>query len=908
MNLEMSLAAVSMRSALKYRRGWNKNGPAVKLLQSLMPQGGKKKGYRLYLEPGKQAKMRFTVPPAVRVAVQKAGYIITDYLAKKCVKADDKEQKNVYNIGKVIAKDHHAKTAFDNDPQLQNTKAAGGDPHKSGIQVVVSCHPYDIIGMSTGRSWDKQSCMRLKDYRDGYDNGQYNRHVKNDVAEGTLVVYAIRADDTNIQKPLCRCLVKPFVNKDGDVLYRRESSVYGNPVPGFAQTLNGFLRKINAHVPEGFYQVVEGLYDDGAGTSHDHRVREGDNISQDDLAEDTSLIVPYVKQIMDEGAEEAGAILANIARYSNTIHEDDIKTITEMLKGNEKIAAEFANQLGNGKLNPVVAQIGRAAGFLDDFGHKDRLGVYKEFPPSLHGRFAQSGLGVLREYVLRMEEEHNAGRMRELVEGLMDGTYPLPDENTFVDCPRVKSWVYTMASAARYMPLFGANDFEKQVHDLVAILDGTEKTLNTEVMDDSRRIGPLTVGISLCLLLDNDNSYLDSDVVFSIPVEEAASVIAKRRPFKAFERLKNNNTKYFMANVKLYAFQQCMRDTSQQEHYKDMKQAIIAYMESEPENFDSTRWTQYNIKMLAYFHPPLLKYVNRNVPSVSSGLHDMVPFIMEQLLNWTGDPIDPDENDFMELLLRLCVATGRLLDPPMTLSNKVALEDMDNDDFYEWYKENKEVDFPLLGKLFGYMTFGKGDNTRKIEMLSVLPLIEEAANAAGNDEDNMAFARFSMQEVARSSRQIIRKIKALPLLGTAITQFENYCESLEVEETEDEEDAARTLIDNGEIGEQLNPEDDDYDAQYESALEDAKKIIEDRNYAKVELNSKLVQIANEILTQIGYDEDVGYPDLRTFFDNFPEDELNDYMDNMDTSGSNIAYHLNGLIENAEEYRGIAGYN
>jgi hypothetical protein len=910
MNLEMSLAAVSMRTALKYRRDWNKNGPAVKLLQSLMPQGGKKKGYRLYLEPGKQMKMRFTVPPAVRVAVQKAGYIITDYLAKKCVKASDKEQKNVFNIGKVIAKDVHAKTAFDNDPQLQNSKATGGDPHKSGIQVVVSCHPYDIIGMSTGRNWDNQSCMRLKDFREGYDNGQYNKHVKNDVAEGTLVVYAIRADDTNIQKPLCRCLVKPFVNEDGDVLYRRETRVYGNPVPGFSQTLNTFLRKINAHVPEGFYEVVSGLYNDGAGTSHHHRVNDSETseITQDDVAEDPSLIVPYVKQRMDEGADESGAIIANIARFADTLHDEDIKALTEMMKGSPKLAEEYANQISMGKLNPVVAQIGRAAGFLEDFGNKDRLSAYKEFPPSLHGRFAQSGLPVLREYVLRMEQEHNVSRMRELVAGLMDGTYPLPDENTFVDCPRVKSWIYTMASAARYMPLFGVKDFEKQVHDLVALLEGTEKTINADIVEEGMHVGPSTVGLALCLLLDNDDSYLESDAVFAIPVEEAAPVVCKRRPFKAMERLKNNSTRFFMDHIKLLAFQQCMQNAANQDMYKDIKQAIIDYMEAEPENFDSTRWTHWNIKMLAHFHLPLLKYVNRNVPSVANNLSDMVPFIADKLNEWKGDPIDPDENDFIELVLRLCVATGRLLDPPMTLSHKVALEDMDNDAFYEWYNENKEHDFPPLGKLFGHVVFGTDENARKVEMLSILPLLVDAANASGMEEDTLAFSRFSMKEVARSNRQIIRTIKSLPMLGTAITQFENYCESLEVEETQDEDEAARELVYTEEMGVALNPDDDNYDEQYAEVLDEAKKIIEDRNYAKVDLNSKIVRVAEEILSMIGYDDDSQLADLRQFFDNFPEDELEDYEDNLANSGQNIADLLRGLIENAEEYRNTAGYN
>lgn len=906
MNLEMSLAAVSMRSALKYRRNWNKNGPAVKLLQSLMPQGSKKKGYRLYIEPGQPVKMRYTVPPAVRVAVQKAGYIITDYLAKKCVKASDKEQKNVFNIGKVIAKDPHAKAAFDNDPQLQNTKS-------QNIQVVISCHPYDIIGMSTGRDWDMQSCMRLKDYRDGVSEGQYNHHVKKDVAEGTLVAYAVREGDSNIQKPLCRCLLKPFVNDDGDVLYRRESSIYGNTVPGFAGALTAFLRKINAHVPEGFYRVVDGLYNDGAGTSHDHTKREGtDAIHYSELEEDPSMVVPYVKQQLAGGNDrlDASKLLDVFAQYANRFHEEDVKEIAELMRGNPNMEREYADRISMGKLHPTVAQIGRDAGFLDAFNKKETLSTYKEFPPSLHGRFAQSGLPILREYVVRLEndEEPNVPRMRELISDLMDGTYPIPDETTFVDCPKMKSWVYTMASAARFMPLFGYTAYEKQVHDLLNVLDGTEKTIDEDTFEESLHIGPFTVGLGLCLLLDNDGPSLGSNDVFTIPVEEAAPMLAKRRVFKAFERLTNGNTKYFLEHVLLLAFQQCMKGNAVQTQYKDIKPQIIAYMEENTENFDSTRWDAYALNALCEFHLPLIKYINPNTSGFGRNMHQSITNVMTALSKWEGAPIDVDENLFAETLCRCAIAAGRLLDPPLTLSHKVAIEDMDNDDFYEWYKENKDSGMPELGKMFGYMTFGLNEDVRKLSMLSILPLLAEGANAEGLEEDTQAFARFSMEDVARSNRTIVRAIKALPLLGTAITQFENYVDSFAVEETQDEEEAGRELIDNEEMGVQLNPDDDDYDAQYESVLEDAKKIIEDRNYKKVDLNSKLVRVAEELLSQIEWDDDTQLTNLRSFFDNFPEEELDDYEDNLANTGQNIADRLRELIENAEEQRTIAGYN
>lgn len=258
----VSLSVVSMKTALHYRRDWKKDGPTSRFLRKFMPRGSK--GFRVYLPIGSSANpVTPVVPLAVRHALRVAGYRVSDYLAKKCVKIKDKEQKNFYNIGKVIAKDSVAKAAFDNDPQLQNSNS-------EGIQVVVSCHPYDIIGMSTGRDWDNTSCMRLKDGREGIKNGAYHEHLANDVAEGTLVAYAIRIGDDNIKQPLCRCLLKPFKNDQGDILYRRESSVYGNNVPGFGDTLNKFIRKLNARVPTGEYALVNGLYDDGVGESTEH--------------------------------------------------------------------------------------------------------------------------------------------------------------------------------------------------------------------------------------------------------------------------------------------------------------------------------------------------------------------------------------------------------------------------------------------------------------------------------------------------------------------------------------------------------------------------------------------------------------------------------------------------------------
>ena len=71
--------------------------------------------------------------------------------------------------------------------------------------IVFSNHPYDIAGMSTGRSWS--SCMNL--YK-GYNK----KFVSNDIQEGTFIFYIIYKDDLNIKDPIGRGLVKPYIDTD----------------------------------------------------------------------------------------------------------------------------------------------------------------------------------------------------------------------------------------------------------------------------------------------------------------------------------------------------------------------------------------------------------------------------------------------------------------------------------------------------------------------------------------------------------------------------------------------------------------------------------------------------------------------------------------------------------------------
>jgi hypothetical protein len=109
-----------------------------------------------------------------------------------------------------------------------------GQMTKKKKLIVMSTANYDIAGMTQGRSWEKDSCMRL-------DNayGQGGTYVHCDILFGTIVVYLINEDDRNIENPLGRTLVKPFINvKNGsDVYYAADPKEYGGQT-GFNKMIN----------------------------------------------------------------------------------------------------------------------------------------------------------------------------------------------------------------------------------------------------------------------------------------------------------------------------------------------------------------------------------------------------------------------------------------------------------------------------------------------------------------------------------------------------------------------------------------------------------------------------------------------------------------------------------------------
>lgn len=85
------------------------------------------------------------------------------------------------------------------------------------LNIIISRHPYDIAGMSTGRGWT--SCMNLT-------NGMYRKYVMSSLMNGALIAYLCDANDTNIKSPLGRVLIKPYYNsKDGGLNFKKPNWV-----------------------------------------------------------------------------------------------------------------------------------------------------------------------------------------------------------------------------------------------------------------------------------------------------------------------------------------------------------------------------------------------------------------------------------------------------------------------------------------------------------------------------------------------------------------------------------------------------------------------------------------------------------------------------------------------------------
>ena len=251
MKLQISLSAIPLSTVKSYMRETPFQRQRYEEIFKHYGSG-KAKRYRIYV-PLSEAKHIRThvvhVPEQIESYITSIGMTVDNYLAGTAIMADG---KRTTRLGKVLAKKPDLLRVFENDPQRKLIR------HEKGW-VVISRHPYDVLGMSFDRGWT--SCMNLED--------GINRHYLDaDLKLGTIVAYLIKDTDKNINAPTARIALRPYFKDDKFILI--PSGTYGTASSAFTDIVRQFCTYVNEKAPAGRYEIPDSLYDDGTGYSHMH--------------------------------------------------------------------------------------------------------------------------------------------------------------------------------------------------------------------------------------------------------------------------------------------------------------------------------------------------------------------------------------------------------------------------------------------------------------------------------------------------------------------------------------------------------------------------------------------------------------------------------------------------------------
>jgi len=126
----------------------------------------------------------------------------------------------------------------------------------ANLEIVISRHPYDIAGMSTGRGWT--SCTDL-------EKGGYTKdNIVDEIKFGTLVAYLVKKEDKNINKPISRVLIKPYYNvKNEKDVYLKTTKIYGSNVKSFKDEVQSFIDKFQTDKKGMFHLPLDLIVDYG---------------------------------------------------------------------------------------------------------------------------------------------------------------------------------------------------------------------------------------------------------------------------------------------------------------------------------------------------------------------------------------------------------------------------------------------------------------------------------------------------------------------------------------------------------------------------------------------------------------------------------------------------------------------
>lgn len=259
-------------------------------------------------------------PTQLHEHLKKHGYEISDY---KNGTAKDHYGRNV-KIGKVLNKTEapdEIKKAFENDSGRAAKKSQNYD-------VVVSRHPHDVAGMSTGRSgWD--SCMNM-------ETGENRRYLKNDVSAGTHVAYLVHKDDKDIENPLARIALKPFIGENGHKVLRPEEQQYGTGGDSFAHTMRKWSEDNFPVQKKQMYHKDRTLYDDsGNSTFMSNDPETTDHFANNGLPDEKAHLVGSASKHIIDHIMESDKFSASQPAFKNALIKRGIPEHLDNIMAND---------------------------------------------------------------------------------------------------------------------------------------------------------------------------------------------------------------------------------------------------------------------------------------------------------------------------------------------------------------------------------------------------------------------------------------------------------------------------------------------------------------------------------------------------------------------------------------------
>jgi len=259
-------------------------------------------------------------PYSIKSFLDRKGYSIKNY--KEGLAQNEKGR--LIKIGKLLSQEKDLELIQEFNDSRSSTKQS--------LLIVISRHPYDIAGMTTGRHWEDTSCMEI---------GKMGKtYIYKDIENGTLVAYIIREKDKNIKHPISRILLKQFINTKNysDKILYPERKMYGEQVKGFREALIEWLKTIQ-NMGSFVYKLTPSLYNDG--TKYVGAIKKYSEDAEERLAyyeehpedlackTDISLkvrLLYYEDHLNDSDAKDDDEIEIRLLYFKHNPNDSDIKT------------------------------------------------------------------------------------------------------------------------------------------------------------------------------------------------------------------------------------------------------------------------------------------------------------------------------------------------------------------------------------------------------------------------------------------------------------------------------------------------------------------------------------------------------------------------------------------------------